>query len=99
MDVAETLRFADIDAWRDYQTAVFAQTISLLEGADDSRWDEIYLDAVPESQYGGFLHALVGDGQVRLGDYLEVVIYHHALRHLGELEHARALVGLRGVGG
>jgi hypothetical protein len=99
MEVAESLRFADIDAWREYQTAVFAQTISLLEGVDDARWDEVYLDAVPESQYGGFLHTLVGDGQVRLGDYLEVVIYHHALRHLGELEHARALVGLRGVGG
>jgi hypothetical protein len=36
---------------------------------------------------------------VTLGNYLEVVVYHHSLRHLGELEHARALVGLGGVGG
>lgn len=99
MDVAETLRFQDIDAWRDYQTAAFAQTDALLLAADDARWDEIYLEAVPAAQQGGFIHLLVGDGPVRLGDYLEVVLYHHALRHLGELEHARALVGLHGVGG
>ena len=99
MEVAESLRFADLDAWREYQSAVFAQTISLLEGADPARWDEVCLDSVPETMHGGFLHALVGSSGVTLGDYLEVVVYHHALRHLGELEHARALVGLRGVGG
>ncbi len=99
MEVAETLRFGDVDAWRMYQTSVFAQTISLLENAEDERWDEICLDAVPAAMHGGFLHGLVGDGPVRVGDYLEVVVYHHALRHLGELEHARALVGLGGVGG
>lgn len=99
MDEAESLRFADIDAWRAYQTGVFAQTTSLLESTEVERWDEIYLDAVPDSMVGGFLHALVGRGPVGLGDYLEVVIYHHSIRHLGELEHARALVGLRGIGG
>ena len=99
MEVSESLRFADVDAWRDYQSGVFEQTISLLESADSSRWDEIQLDSVPESMRGGFLHALVSSGPVLLGDYLEVVVYHHALRHLGELEHARALVGLSGVGG
>ena len=99
MDVAESLRFQDLDAWREYQTRVFANTIRMLEATDDSRWDETHLDAVPEAMYGGYLHNLVGDGKVTLGDYLEVVLYHHSLRHLGELEHARALVGLRGVGG
>jgi hypothetical protein len=99
MDVAESLRFQDIDAWREYQTAAFNQTDELLVATDDVRWDEIYLESVPPAQQGGFIHLLVGDGPVTLGDYLEVVLYHHALRHLGELEHARALVGLHGVGG
>lgn len=99
MEIAESLRFGDVEAWRAYQSAVFQQTIDLLTATDDARWDEVYLEAVPASQQGGFLHHLVGDGPVLLGDYLEVVIYHHGLRHLGELEHARALVGLRGVGG
>ena len=99
MDVAETLRFGDVDAWRSYQTATFAQTIDLLMAMDDARWDDIVMPAIPESQRGGFMHLLVGDGPVTLGDRLEVVLYHHGIRHLGELEHARALVGLHGVGG
>ena len=99
MEVAERLRFADIDAWRAYQTAAFARTDAALEQTDAARWEEIAFEAVPPAMHGGFLHLLVGDGAVTLGDYAEVVLYHHALRHLGELEHARALVGLRGVGG
>ena len=99
MEVAESLRFRDIDAWRAYQTEAFRQTDDLLAATDDARWDEVYLEHVPVAMHGGFMHLLVGDGQVTLGDYLEVVLYHHALRHLGELEHARALVGLHGVGG
>jgi hypothetical protein len=99
MEVAESLRFEDVNAWREYQTAVFRQTDDLLASTDDERWDEIVFPALPESQYGGFLHKLVGEGPVTLGDILEVVLYHHGLRHLGELEHARGLVGLHGVGG
>jgi len=99
MEVAESLQFADIDAWRTYQSATFAQTIGLLTDATDERWDEHVLDTVPPAMHGGYLHLLVGDGPVTLGDYLDVVLYHHSLRHLGELEHARSLVGLTGVGG
>lgn len=99
MEVAERLRFGDIDAWRAYQSAAFAQTEAALEQTDAARWEEIAFEAVPPAMRGGFLHMLVGDGPVLLGDYAEVVVYHHALRHLGELEHARGLVGLRGVGG
>ena len=99
IEVAEALRFADIDAWREYQTAVFERTTGAFAAAEPGRWTEVAMDAVPPSMQGGFLHLLVGDGPVYLGDYVEVVVYHHAIRHLGELEHARALVGLTGVGG
>lgn len=99
MAVAETLRFQNADAWRSYQTEVFAQTQSVLRSTQDERWDEIYMDAVPNAMSRGFLALLCGSGPVTLGNYLEVVVYHHSLRHLGELEHARSLVGLGGVGG
>ena len=36
------------------------------------------------------------DGIMRL-DALECWIYQHGLRHMGEIEHARALVGLGGM--
>jgi len=99
MDVAESLRFGDVDAWRAYQSAVFAQTDNLLLAMDDARWDEIVMHEIPESQRRGFMYLLVGDGSGTLGDRLEVVLYHNGIRHLGELEHARALIGLHGVGG
>lgn len=96
---AGRLRFTDVDAWRAYQTAAFAQTDAALDAVDPARWEEVAFAAVPPAMAGGFLHMLVGDGPVSVGDYAEVVVYHHALRHLGELEHARGLVGLRGIGG
>jgi hypothetical protein len=99
IEVAETLRFKDIDAWRAFQSEVFAQTMDALARTEDDRYDEVVLAEIPDSLRGGWLHMLSGDGPVRMGDYLETVLYHHAIRHLGELEHARSLVGLHGVGG
>ena len=97
MAESETLRFADLDAWRAYQSAVFERTEGLLRAEDGSRWEEVVFDRVPEGFRGGFLDALVQGGPVTLGDYLETVLYQHCVRHLGELEHARALVGLGGL--
>jgi hypothetical protein len=99
IEVAESLRFKDIDAWRAFQTAVFTQTMDALSQIADDRYDEVVFAEIPDSFRGLWLHLLSGDGPVALGDYLETVVYHHSIRHLGELEHARALVGLHGVGG
>lgn len=96
--VAERVRLADLDAWRAYQRAVFARTESALASVPDARWDEVVFPAVPESFRGGFLDELVGDGPVMLGDFMDVLLYQHGMRHLGEIEHARSLVGLQGVG-
>jgi hypothetical protein len=46
----------------------------------------------------GFLGLLSGDGQVILGDLMTAFLYQHGMRHLGEIEHGRALIGLQGVG-
>jgi hypothetical protein len=46
---------------------------------------------------GGFISMLAGDGPVALSDLLDVVLYQHGMRHLGEMEHARALIGLGGL--
>jgi hypothetical protein len=52
----------------------------------------------PSSFAGGFLELLVGSiDRARVIDVTEAWIYQHGVRHLGELEHARALVGLAGV--
>jgi len=96
--VAETLQFGDYAAWLDYQTAVFARTDQGLANLPDERWDEVVWDILPAQLKGGFLDLVVGDQPVCLGDILDVFVAYHGSRHLGEIEHARALVGLQGVG-
>jgi hypothetical protein len=97
MSVAEQIRIKDVDAWRLYQRDVFAATRSVLTRAPLSEL------AAPHSMSreafeGGFLALLVGTREnVRVIDAVEAWIYQHGIRHAGELEHARALVGLGGV--
>ena len=95
---AERVRIRDMDAWRTYQTAVFARTEQLLAKATDEQLDRVMFDGQrPASLEGGFLGAYVAEGPIRLRQALEAWIFQHGSRHLGELEHARALVGLGGL--
>jgi hypothetical protein len=95
---AEQLRFGDIDAWRAYQTAVFARTEAALATMESDRLDEILYETPPAAMTGAYILLLApAGGPVRVVHALESFIYQHSLRHLGELEHARALVGLGGL--
>jgi hypothetical protein len=97
MSVAEQIRLRDIDAWRAYQREVFAATRSAIERASLAELGRHH--AMPEKEFaGGFLALIVGSREkVRVIDAVEAWVYQHAIRHAGELEHARALVGLGGV--
>jgi hypothetical protein len=95
--IAEGVRFGDLAAWRDYQEAVFARTEAALAALPEERFDEVVFPQVPEAMRGGFISMLAGDGPVHLGEMMDVVLYQHGMRHLGELEHARSLVGLGGL--
>ena len=99
VEVAETLRFADLDAWRDYQAGVFARTEQAIAELAPERLSELPLGGeLPESARGSFLSMVVEPGKPpRLIDILECFVYQHGIRHIGELEHARALVDLGGV--
>ncbi len=95
---AERVRIGDLDAWRTYQSAVFARTDGALEKMSDERYDlPMFGGERPASLKGGFLEAYVPKGPIRRRHAIEAWIYQHGCRHLGELEHARALVGLTGV--
>ncbi len=91
---AEKVRMGDMDAWRAYQREVFARTEHLVATATLEKLAEIF----PERPTGtAFLALLVDGAPVRIIDAVEAWIYQHAIRHAGELEHARALVGLGGM--
>ena len=97
MSVAEAIQFTNVDAWRSYQSAVFARTGSALANAPLARFDEIAIAERPKETGGAFVYLLVPSGPVRVWQALEAYIFQHAARHLGEIEHGRALVGLGGV--
>jgi hypothetical protein len=97
MTVAEAIQLADLAAWREYQSAVFARTGSSIANTPLARFDEIAITERPADAAGSFLFALVPSGPIRLMDVCEAYLFQHASRHLGEIEHARALVGLGGI--
>ena len=98
MSDAERIRLGDIDAWRAYQTAVFERTERVLATLPVSRFAEKAMDRPPaDALKGSFLALIVPEGDPRISDVCEAYLFQHAARHLGELEHARALVGLGGL--
>lgn len=95
---AERVRIGDLAAWRTYQRAVFARVEQGLERMTEDRLAlPMFAGGRPESLKGGFLAAYVPEGPITRRHAIEAWLYQHGCRHLGELEHARALVGLGGL--
>ncbi len=97
MSVAEAIQFTDVDAWRSYQRAVFARTASALGSAPLARFNEVAIAERPADTGNAFVYLFVPSGPIAVWQALEAYIFQHAARHLGEIEHGRALVGLGGV--
>jgi hypothetical protein len=91
-------RIGDYGAFLEFQRLVFDATETFVATIDPNTFAEI-LVAHP---YGPgiantFSARVGGEGGISRSDALECWIYQHALRHMGEIEHARALVGLGGM--
>ena len=91
-------RIGDYDAFRTYMDAVFAKTETWLASLDPSALTEVVVPRPFPPQIASTYSARVAaePGITRL-DATECWIYQHGLRHMGEIEHARALVGLQGM--
>ncbi len=91
-------RIGNWDAYRDYQATVFARTEEWLARFDPTTLDEIVVARpLPETLASTFSARVAGPAGITRLDGVECWIYQHGLRHLGEIEHARALVGLGGM--
>ncbi|MCA9829403.1 MAG: hypothetical protein R3B97_02360 [Dehalococcoidia bacterium] len=92
------LRFADLEAWKAYQAAVLARTAAVLETLTAEVLGEVLIPRLPPNAQQIFCAIVIGpDAPVRKLEVLECFIYQHGLRHMGEVEHGRALVGLQGM--
>jgi len=94
----ENLRFADFDAWRAFQSAVIERTNGVLAGLTEETLSQVLLPQLPPNMQQIFCAIVIGPGApLRKLDVLECFVYQHGLRHMGEIEHGRALVGLGGM--
>jgi len=94
----EQIRFADFDAWRSYQAAVLERTDRVLDALSDATLAEVLMPQLPPNMQQIFCALVIGPGApLRKLDVLECFVYQHGLRHMGEIEHGRALVGLKGM--
>ena len=91
-------RIGDYDAYIDYQRAVFARTHAHLASIDASELDRVVIPHPFPPQIASTYSARVAGPQgITVLDAFECWIYQHGLRHMGEIELARGLVGLNGM--
>jgi len=94
----EGIRFADFDAWRAYQSAVIARTNQVLDTLTEDVLGEVLVPQLPPNMQQVFCALVIGlSAPVRKLEVLECFVYQHGLRHMGEIEHGRSLVGLQGM--
>ncbi|MEX2160244.1 MAG: hypothetical protein WEB04_12660 [Dehalococcoidia bacterium] len=98
VDEMESLRFAGLDAWRAYQSGVIARTAAALADVTEESLAQVLLPKLPPALENSYCALVIGpDGPLRKLEVIECFVYQHGLRHMGEIEHARALVGLGGM--
>jgi hypothetical protein len=91
-------RIGDYDAYIEYQRAVFARTHAHLASIDVSELDRVVIQHPFPPQVASTYSARVAGPQgITVLDAFECWIYQHGLRHMGEIELARGLVGLNGM--
>ena len=94
----EQIRFTDFDAWKAYQAEVVRRIDRVLETLNEALLAEVVMPALPANMQNIFCGLVIPKGgPVRKLEVLECFVYQHGLRHMGEIEHARALVGLKGM--
>ncbi|MEO9181150.1 MAG: hypothetical protein ABI298_05825, partial [Acidimicrobiales bacterium] len=91
-------RIGDYVAFLEFQRAVFVATEEFVATIDPDTFSEIIVGAPYGPSVANTFSARVGgEAGISRSDAIECWIYQHALRHMGEIEHARALVGLTGM--
>ena len=91
-------RIENYEAFREYLKLVFDRTESWLATLDAAELDRVIIARpFPPQIASTFSARVAGDGGITLLDATECWIYQHGLRHMGEIELARGLVGLGGM--
>jgi hypothetical protein len=91
-------RIGDYDAFCEYQRTVFDRTEAHLDTLDPADLLRVVVEHPFPPQIASTYSARVAGPQgITVLDGFECWIYQHGLRHMGEIELARGLVGLGGM--
>jgi len=98
VEVMEQQRIGDLEAWKLYQAEVISRTSTALDELTPAVLGEVLIPSLPSNMENIFCAIVIGpNAPLRKLDALECFVYQHGLRHMGEVEHGRALVGLGGM--
>ncbi len=91
-------RIGNYEAFIEYMNTVWARTEAYIADLDPATLNDVLVAKPYPPVVANTYSARVGgeQGITRL-DAMECWWYQHGLRHMGEIEHARALVGLEGM--
>lgn len=91
-------RIGDYEAFKEYQREVFDRTEAHLETIDPTDFERVLIPPPFPPQIASTYSARVAGPQgITVLDGFECWLYQHGLRHMGEIELARGLVGLGGM--
>jgi hypothetical protein len=91
-------RIGDYEAFGAYQRAVFARTEAWLAELDPDDLERVIVaHPLPPVVASTYSARVAGEAGITMLDAIECWIYQHGLRHMGEIELARGLVGLGGM--
>jgi hypothetical protein len=98
VDEMERQRIGDYDAFKAYQRAVFERTEQHLASIEPASLRRVVIPRpFPDVIASTFSARCAGPDGVTALDGFECWLYQHGLRHMGEIELARGLVGLGGM--
>ena len=91
-------RIGDYAAFKDYMRTVFERTEAYLDALDPAELTRVVIPHPFPPQIASTYSARVAGPQgITVLDGFECWLYQHGLRHMGEIELARGLVGLGGM--
>lgn len=91
-------RIGNYEAFKEYMKLVFDRTESWLASLDPVELTRVIIARpFPPQIASTFSARVAGEDGITLLDATECWIYQHGLRHMGEIELARGLVGLGGM--
>ena len=91
-------RIGDFNAFKEYQRTVFDRTEQHLATIDPADFERVIIEPPYPPQIASTYSAICAGPQgITVLDAFECWLYQHGLRHMGEIELARGLVGLGGM--